>query len=102
MLENDAFMRYIEAMTSPIHEEMASLIKAQRKARGWSRDELAVRADVSRSQIERIENGRAPDIGLRTLWRLLTALGHDLRALPANSGRPTLGELLAEDEAGQS
>lgn len=89
-------------MTSPIHEEMASLIKAQRKARGWSRDELAVRADVSRSQIERIENGRAPDIGLRTLWRLLTALGHDLRALPANSGRPTLGELLAEDEAGQS
>lgn len=89
-------------MPASILQDMAALIKAQRTARGWSRDELGARAGVSRSQIERIENDRAPDIGVRTLWRLLTALGHDLRASPANAGRPTLGELLAEDGADPS
>jgi transcriptional regulator with XRE-family HTH domain len=55
--------------------------------------ELATEAGVSRATIDALENGRAGDIGVSRLSRILAVLGLELEVRPAG-GRPTLDDLL--------
>lgn len=77
-------------------ENIAGRVKFARKGKGLSQSELGARANVSRAQIDRLENGRISDIGFLTLARILRALDLDLSVGPMNYGRPTLGELTAQ------
>ncbi len=78
--------------------ELGEQIRDARHAARLSQSELAKRAGVSRARIDAIENGRAPDAGLRLTLRMLRALGLDLRLTTYNDRRPTL-EDLRKDQA---
>jgi transcriptional regulator with XRE-family HTH domain len=73
-------------------------LREARRAAGLTQQQLATAAGVSRPTIDRLENGRATDIGVRALLRLLQAVGLDLRLTTLNRGRPTLDDLTAENE----
>ena len=76
--------------------ELGEQIKQARRAARLSQSELAERAGVSRARIDAIENGRAPEAGLKLTLRMLRALGLDLRVTTHNDGRPTLEDLRRE------
>jgi transcriptional regulator with XRE-family HTH domain len=50
-------------------------VRALRRRRGWTQDQLAGRARVSRSAVSRIERGEADRLTLRALLRITDALG---------------------------
>lgn len=54
-------------------ERFGDVVKDRRKQRGWSQDQLAEAADVSRPTVARIEAGAEVSTG--TLSRIATALG---------------------------
>lgn len=78
--------------------DIASAIRAARRARGLSQDQLARAAKVSRDRIAKLETGKLPEIGFKTLQRLLHALELDLRIIPLATRRPTLDDLLTEED----
>lgn len=80
-------------------DDIATEIKNTRRANGFTQLQLARRARVSRARIAALETGKLPEIGFKTLQRLLQALGLDLRITTMGQRRPTLDELLAEDDA---
>lgn len=55
-------------------------IQALRRERGLYQIDLAVKADLTRENLSRIENGRA-EAGIRTLARIARALGVSLAEL---------------------
>lgn len=73
-------------------------IAVARKARSLNQAELALKAGVSRSTIDLLENGRAREIGYSKLARILAAAGLELRLQPIAPERPTLDDLLAESD----
>jgi transcriptional regulator with XRE-family HTH domain len=79
--------------------EIGERVKQERRSLKLTRDELAKRAGVSRARIEALENLRASDIGFKNLLRLMNAIGLDLRITTLNQGRPTLDDLVEEEEA---
>jgi transcriptional regulator with XRE-family HTH domain len=79
--------------------DLGAEVRDARRARGLTQLDLATRAGVSRPTIDRLENGRAADIGYRPLLRILNAVGLDLRLTTLNRGRPTLEDLEAEARA---
>ena len=68
-----------------------------RKEQGLRQVDLATRAGLSRATIDALENGRAGDIGVSKLSRVLAALGLELAIRPITNERPTLDELMKED-----
>ena len=72
-------------------------ISDARKDQGLRQIDLAKRAGVSRATIDALENGRASDIGVSRLSRILAALGLELSIRPVTNERPTLDELMEED-----
>ena len=80
--------------------ELGEQIKQARRAQHLSQSELAERAGVSRARIDAIENGRAPEAGLKLTLRMLRALGLDLRLTTQNDSRPTLEDLRKEQTPG--
>ncbi len=77
---------------------IAARVRPRRLERGYSQQELAQRAGVSRIAVDRLENGRLSDMRYRTLIKILSALGLDLRLTELNTSRPTLDDLRAENE----
>jgi transcriptional regulator with XRE-family HTH domain len=73
-------------------------IVAARKERGLRQIDLAARSGLSRATIDALENGRAGDIGISKLTRILAALGLELSIRPSTGQRPTLDELLKEED----
>lgn len=73
-------------------------VRAARKAKGLTQGALGVLAGVSRAQIERLENGRAAEMGFGLVLRLVRTVGLDLTLQTYNRGRPTLDDLIAQDE----
>lgn len=71
-------------------------VRTRRKELGLSQQELAERANVARNRIAPLENDRLPEIGFRTLTKILHALELDLRITTLNRQRPTLDDLRAE------
>jgi transcriptional regulator with XRE-family HTH domain len=78
--------------------DIAEEITKQRKAAGLSRAELAKRALVSRSTLDALESGRSGELGYAKVNRILTALGMEFKLQEMNFSRPTLDELLIENE----
>jgi transcriptional regulator with XRE-family HTH domain len=73
-------------------------VRVARKAKGLTQSALGALAGVSRAQIERLENGRAAEIGFGLVLRLVRTVGLDLTLQTYNRGRPTLDDLIAQDE----
>jgi transcriptional regulator with XRE-family HTH domain len=71
-------------------------VRTARKAKRLTQSALGEIAGVSRAQIERLENGRAADMGFGLVLRLVRAVGLDLSLQAHNHGRPTLDDLVAE------
>jgi transcriptional regulator with XRE-family HTH domain len=74
-------------------------VRAARKAKGLTQSALGSLAGVSRAQIERLENGRAAEMGFGLVLRLVRTVGLDMTLHTYNNGRPTLDDLVAQDEA---
>jgi transcriptional regulator with XRE-family HTH domain len=83
-------------------DEIAATIVAHRKRRRLTQDQLATTARVSRLLIAKLETGRYPEVGIVKLLRILHVLGLDLRLTTLNLKRPTLEDLIAEDQAGKA
>ena len=73
-------------------------IAAARRERGLRQADLASQAGLSRATIDALENGRAGDIGISKVIRILATLGLELNIRPFTDQRPTLDELLKEDK----
>jgi transcriptional regulator with XRE-family HTH domain len=78
-------------------EEVARRRKAQRLRQA----DLAAKAGVSRGTIESLENGRLGELGIRKVVKILSVLGLDLVLREADKRRPTLDDLVKEDERDQ-
>lgn len=80
-----------------IGEEIAK----KRKALGWSQTVLAKKAGVARSTLEALENARLGELGYSKITNILTALGLELNLQEARARRPTLDELMNEEDDDQ-
>jgi transcriptional regulator with XRE-family HTH domain len=78
--------------------DLGDLVKKTRRAQRLTQGELVQRSKVSRARIDALENGRISDIGFKNLMRVMNALGLDLRVTQLNDSRPTLEDLVEEDE----
>jgi len=78
--------------------DIGGQVRSARKGRGLSQSKLAELSGVSRARLDALENGRASDIGFKNVVRILNAVGLDIRVGPANARRPTLDDLLQEEE----
>jgi transcriptional regulator with XRE-family HTH domain len=78
--------------------DLGVLIKKTRRAQKLSQGELVQRSKVSRARLDALENGRISDIGFKNLMRVMNVLGLDLRVTQLNDSRPTLEDLVEEDE----
>lgn len=74
------------------------LIGQRRRALKLTQAGLAARAHVGRVTIDSLENGRAAELGYAKVTRILSALGLELRTGETAQGRPTLEDLLDEDD----
>ncbi len=73
-------------------------ISKARRAKALTQAELAKRASVSRATVESLENGRLAELGFNKLNRILRALSLELKIGPYNFQRPTLEDLMLENE----
>lgn len=77
--------------------EIGQQIRAARRLRRISQQELAKSLGMSRTTISQIEAGTVQEVGVRKLMRLLDFLGLELRVRAAGLP-PTLEELQEEQE----
>ena len=77
---------------------IGSQIASRRKALGLSQSVLAHKAGVSRATLDALENGRSGELGFSKVANILSALGLELKLQEANLQRPTLDELLEEED----
>lgn len=75
--------------------DLAESLKAARLQRGVTQAAASKAAGLSRQHLSEIESGKALNIELPTLLRLLASYGLCLRIEPA-SARPTLNQILRE------
>jgi len=78
--------------------DLGGLIKRTRQSQKLSQGELVQRSKISRARLDALENGRISDIGFKNLTRVLNALGLDFRVTQLNDSRPTLEDLVEEEE----
>jgi DNA-binding XRE family transcriptional regulator len=69
--------------------DLFAALRAARKAAGLSLDELARRSGIGKPALSRLENGKAPNPTLDTLWRYAAAVGRRLTW--------SLGPIIAEE-----
>ena len=79
--------------------EIGRRVASARKQSGFTQSELAKIAGVSRPTVDLLENGRATEIGYSKLTRILSVVGLEFRLQPVSSQRPTLEDLLKEEES---
>jgi len=73
-------------------------VATRRTALKLTQAALAARAHVSRATIDALENSRAAELGFTKVARILSALGLDIRIVESSQGRPTLEDLMREDD----
>jgi len=81
--------------------DLASLgerIAQRRCALKLTQTALATHAKVGRATLDALENGRAGELGFSKIARILSALDLDLRLVEAGDGRPTLEDLMREND----
>ena len=78
--------------------KLGDAVRAARKAKGLTQAELAKRVSVSRHTIMLLERNTYSDLGLRKVLNVLSVLGLSLQVITAQTQRPTLEEMYAENE----
>ena len=78
--------------------DLGPAIRDARKDKGMTQVRLAELAGTGRSRLDALGNGRQADMGVRTLLKVLNAVGLDLRLTTLNNRRPTLEDIEAENE----
>jgi transcriptional regulator with XRE-family HTH domain len=76
-------------------------IGQRRKALKLRQTDLANKAGVSRATLDALENGRLGELGFVKLAKILAAVGLELSLGEPRKRRPTLEELMLEDERDQ-
>ena len=76
-------------------------IAARRKSLGLNQAVLAKRAKVGHSTLDALENGRLGELGLSKVIKLLSVLGLELKIEETAGRRPTLEELMKENQDDQ-
>ena len=76
-------------------------IAEKRKALGLTQRDLAKKAKVGLSTLDALENARLGELGFSKITNILSALGLELTLREAGSDRPTLEELLKEEQDDQ-
>jgi HTH-type transcriptional regulator/antitoxin HipB len=76
-------------------QDIGQTIARTRKRRKITQSSLAAALGMSRATVSGIENGTVPEIGIRKVLSLCTALGIELVA-QEKTRRPTLQQLLQE------
>lgn len=79
--------------------DLGNEIKNARKQRKLTREKLAELSGVSRARIEAFENGRVSDMGFKGVLTLMNIVGLDFRLTTFNNKRPTLEDIMEEDDA---
>ena len=64
--------------------EIGKTIRELRKEKGYSQEELAKMAQISRPTLSKLENGLLANISLVTFLHILRILGHDIEIVPFN------------------
>ena len=72
--------------------ELGQRIRALRREQGISQQQLAEHLQISRVTLNSLETGRAGDVGVRKVIKVLDYLGYEL-AIREKSPFPTLDEL---------
>lgn len=70
--------------------ELGALVREARTDKGMTQARVAELAELSRVTVNQLENGAAPDLGIRKLAKVLTAVGLSLMATPPPSKRDFL------------
>jgi transcriptional regulator with XRE-family HTH domain len=78
--------------------EVGGIIASARKRARLGQREVAAKSGVSRQTIDLLENGRASEIGYSKLVRILAVFGLEFQVRATERHRPTLDELLREDD----
>lgn len=73
-------------------QDLGGQIRALRSERGFSQQQLAEHLHISRVTLNSLETGRAGDVGVRKVMKVLDYLGYEL-AIREKSPFPTLEEL---------
>jgi transcriptional regulator with XRE-family HTH domain len=73
-------------------------IAAKRRKLHLSQAELAQTASISRATLAALENGRTGELGFSKIAKILPALGMELKLQETASSRPTLDELIEENQ----
>ena len=89
-------MSGIKDIMMDLHD-IAAAIRTRRKDLKITQLVLSERTGIARTRIADLENGRLPEVGMRTILRLLGALGLNLEVVPDRQRRPTLDDLRAEN-----
>jgi transcriptional regulator with XRE-family HTH domain len=76
-------------------QDIGQTIARTRKRKKITQSSLAAALGMSRATVSGIENGTVPEIGIRKVLSLCTALGIELVA-QEKARRPTLQQLLQE------
>lgn len=74
--------------------EIAHLVRAKRREKGWTQGELARRADVSRQLVSDFENGNLDEIGFMKIGRMCLQLKLEINVEPVKMDVPA-GEAAA-------
>ncbi len=77
---------------------LGAQIAESRRQAGLTQAQLAAQAKIGRSTLDALENGRLGELGYAKVANLLAALGKELQIRNAPYQRPTMEDLLAEDE----
>jgi len=77
---------------------IAEQIAAKRKALGLTQPALAKKARVGLSTLDALENGRLGELGYSKITNILSALGLELKLQETGARRPTLDELMEEEQ----
>lgn len=78
--------------------DLGKAVAARRKSLKLTQPALAALADVSVSSIDSLENGRARELGFTKVSRILSGLDMGLRLVESPRARPTLEDLLRDEE----
>lgn len=82
--------------------DIGEQIAKRRNAVGLTQTELAKMTRVSRSTLDALENGRMGELGYTKVNNILIALGLEFTLQAAVNRRPTLDDLMLENERGDA
>ena len=76
---------------------LGAQIGKKRRAMGLTQSALAKKARIGLSTLDALENGRLGELGYSKITNILTALGLELRLQEGSARRPTLEDLMNEE-----